>query len=55
MYTITFSEDALSHLDEWRTADAKLLSKIISLLVDIAAHPFTGLGKPEALKHNLWG
>lgn len=55
MYTITFSEEALGHLNEWRTSDAKILSKIISLLTDIAAHPFVGIGKPEPLKHNLKG
>ncbi len=29
--------------------------KIEQLLIDIQKNPFAGLGKPEALKHNLTG
>ena len=31
------------------------MAKITALLADIAAHPFSGLGKPEALKYDLAG
>ena len=53
--TITFTKEALMHLKEWRTADPKISLKIISLITDIADTPFTGIGKPEPLKHNLKG
>ena len=55
MNTITLSEEALLQLNEWKTADPKMLSKIVSLITDIASTPFTGIGKPEPLKHNLKG
>ncbi len=55
MNTITFTEEALLHLNEWKTADPKILAKIVSLITDIATTPFTGLGKPEPLKHHLKG
>jgi len=55
MHTISFTEEALLHLNEWRTSDPKMLSKIILLITSMAATPFTGIGKPEPLKHNLKG
>ena len=55
MRTVTFSPTALQQLEEWKKADPKLLAKIISLIVETAANPFTGTGKPEALKHDLKG
>jgi toxin YoeB len=33
----------------------QVLSKIISLLVEITATPFVGTGKPEPLRHSLKG
>ena len=35
--------------------DAKQLGKLWELIGDIQEQPFTGLGKPEALKGNLAG
>lgn len=55
MKTITLSPEALEQLEDWRKSDPKVLSKIISLLIEIAATPFTGTGKPEPLKHSLKG
>ncbi len=55
MKTITLSPIALQQLEDWKKPDPKLLSKIISLLIEIASAPFTGTGKPEALKHSLKG
>ncbi len=55
MKTVTFSPDALKHLEEWRTSDPKTLSKIVSLIVETSSSPFTGTGKPEPLKHDLKG
>jgi toxin YoeB len=39
----------------WQKTDKKILSKINDLLKDISRHPFTGLGKPEPLKHKYKG
>ena len=55
MRSITFSPNALKHLEEWKKVDAKILAKIISLAVETASTPFTGTGKPEPLKHALKG
>lgn len=42
--------------DYWKKVGNKAIMKRISdLLADIMAHPFTGIGKPEPLKHNLQG
>lgn len=39
----------------WQQNDKKTLKKINSLIKDIQRTPFTGIGNPEALKHNLSG
>lgn len=42
--------------DYWkRTGNKAIMKRISMLLADIQAHPFTGLGKPEPLKHDLQG
>jgi len=55
MRTVTISPTALKQLDEWKLVDVKMLSKIISLIVETATSPFEGTGKPEPLKHQLKG
>jgi len=55
MKSITFSPKALQQLDEWKMAEPKMLSRIISLIVETASNPFAGTGKPEPLKHQLKG
>ena len=39
----------------WQTQDKKTLKRINSLIQDIQRQPFTGIGKPEPLKHGLSG
>lgn len=42
--------------DFWkRTGNKAVMKRISALLADIQAHPFTGIGKPEPLKHELQG
>lgn len=55
MKSITLSPDALSHLEYWKKHDQNLLLKIIGLITEISATPFTGTGKPEPLKYNFKG
>ena len=38
-----------------RTGNKVIMNKITALLKDIAAHPYTGIGKPEPLKYELAG
>lgn len=35
----------------WQTTDKKILKRINELIKDISRNPFTGIGKPEPLKH----
>ena len=39
----------------WQKTDKKILAKINELIKDISRTPFTGIGKPEALKHDYKG
>jgi toxin YoeB len=52
---LVFDENAFEDLAWWVKIDLKKAKKIISLLHEIKRTPFTGRGKPEALKHALSG
>lgn len=39
----------------WQTQDKKTLKRINKLIIECKRSPFTGIGKPEALKENLSG
>ena len=39
----------------WQTQDKKTLKKINKLLQDIERNGYSGIGKPEPLKHDLSG
>jgi toxin YoeB len=52
---LEFEPQAFEDLAWWMTQDRKKALKIIKLLEDIQRHPFTGLGLPEPLKHQLSG
>lgn len=39
----------------WQKTDKKMLLKINELLKDISRTPFSGLGKPEPLRHKYKG
>jgi len=39
----------------WQSKDRKTLRRINALIADSLRTPFTGLGKPEALRENLSG
>ena len=54
-YKIAFPPRARRDFDEWKKTDAKTVEKIKEILRDMAEHPYSGIGKPEALKHNLAG
>ena len=55
MGNIVFSEQAWQEYLSWQTEDKKTLRKINQLLQDISRNVYTGMGKPEALKHELSG
>ena len=54
--TVSFlNEKAFAAFYEWTVHDKKIAKKIMDLVKDIQRTPFTGLGKPEPLKHDLSG
>ena len=53
---VIFHEQAKRDQAYWKaTGNVKVQKRITKLLEDIKLHPFTGLGKPEPLKHDLKG
>ena len=53
---IIFLPQALEDLQYWKKAgNERILKKIRELLENIQQTPFEGIGKPEALKHQLAG
>jgi toxin YoeB len=55
MKRIIFESNAFDDFTEWSTRDKKLYARIVQLIRDIQRSPFTGLGKPEPLRHELQG
>lgn len=56
MYKITLSAQAKEEYQYFvRSGNKAIINKILSLLEDIAKHPYTGIGKPESLKYDLPG
>lgn len=52
---IVFESSAFADFNGWAKLDKKIHRKIVELIKDIEHNPFKGLGKPEALKHDLSG
>lgn len=53
---VTFSEEAQRDIEFWKKSENKIIQKKIQqLLAAILENPFEGIGKPEALKHQLSG
>lgn len=51
-FTDKAKEDIVTHK---KSGNKAILKKLLVLLKELEEHPFTGTGKPEALKHNLSG
>lgn len=52
---ICFYNQAWVDYQYWQSTDRKMLKKINELIKDIQRTPFSGIGKPEPLKHELSG
>jgi toxin YoeB len=52
---LIFSENAWDDYLYWQKTDKKTLTRINALIKDIQHSPFTGIGKPEPLKHAFAG
>ena len=54
-YQITIENQALKDINFFKKHDKVIVKKIQNLLSEISKNPFTGSGKPEALKFELSG
>ena len=54
MRAIQFSPAAFCELEDWGRLDWRQ-QKILVLIQQVAREPFTGLGKPEPLRHQFSG
>ncbi len=52
---IAFTDAGWSDYQHWVATDRAMVKRINKLIVDVQRAPFTGIGKPEALKHQLAG
>ena len=52
---LLFSENAWEDYLFWQKTDKKTINRINKIIKDIQRNKYEGLGKPEALKHNLSG
>ena len=52
---LVFAERAWEDYLYWQGADRKMLARINHLIREIMREPFSGIGKPEPLRHALKG
>ena len=53
---IVFTQKAIRDLDHWKkSGDTAKLKRIRALIESILEAPYSGIGKPEALKYNYAG
>jgi len=53
---IIYTPGAQDDISFWKkSGDKKIMSRISALITAIEDQPFSGIGKPEALKHKLYG
>ena len=55
MRKVAFLTRSFDEFNQWAVEDKKIYRKIVTLIKEIQRDPFSGLGKPEALKHDLSG
>lgn len=52
---LVFSEQAWADYLYWQENEKKMVARINKLIKEISLTPFSGIGKPEPLKHILAG
>lgn len=52
---VVFADRAWEDFTYWVAHDRKLAKRVIRLIDEIRRQPFSGIGKPEPLKHDLAG
>ena len=54
-YIAVFHPELIEDLRYWVERDRRIALKALDLIEAILGEPFTGIGKPEPLKHRLTG
>jgi toxin YoeB len=52
---LIFADEAWEDYLHWQKHDRKTVERIIKLIAEVKREPFSGVGKPEPLKHALSG
>lgn len=52
---LIFAEQAWEDYGFWQQQDKRMVKRINELIANTSREPFTGIGKPEPLKHALAG
>jgi len=53
---VVFFDQARKDIEYWKkSGQKKIMTRITDLLNDIQKHAYSGIGKPEELKHDLSG
>ena len=52
---LTFSSKAWANYLYWQKTDQSMITRINRLIKNIQREPYTGIGKPEPLKHSFAG
>ena len=52
---LTWTQEAWEDYVYWQSQDRKTLKRINALILDALRAPYSGTGKPEALRENLSG
>ncbi|MBI5774119.1 MAG: Txe/YoeB family addiction module toxin [Verrucomicrobia bacterium] len=55
MRSVTFQQGAFDEFTSWAEDDAVIFERLVRLISEARRDPFTGIGKPEPLKHRLQG
>jgi toxin YoeB len=55
MRTVSFQGDAWQDFTAMAAKEPKLFERLVRLINETARNPFTGIGKPEPLRHQLKG
>ena len=55
MLNLKFTPESWETYVYWQTQDKKTLKRINDLIKDAQRNPFTGIGKPEALRYSFSG
>jgi len=55
MREVHFTPEAHSQLEHWKKENRKIYSRIETIIDNIQENQYTGIGKPEPLKHQLKG